>query len=45
MFFMRRGKITLVILNQGYSHPDAAQQMDITIVNANITIVNVNSQL
>ena len=45
MFYIRSGKITPVILNRGYSHPGAAQQMDITIVNVNATIVNVNSQL
>ena len=45
MFSMRRGKFTPVILNRGYSHPGAAQHTDITDVNVNATIVNVNSQL
>lgn len=44
MFYIRSGKITPVILNRGYSHPDAPQQTDITNVNVKITIVNVNSQ-
>lgn len=42
---MRRGKFTPVILNRGYNHPDAAEQPNVTNVNATFTSVNVNSHL